>query len=167
MLILGLIEFGLYMNDYLGAANTVRAGARVASSSGNDIYADYGIAQAVTRESAAIPRAQVKYVVVYKASAFGSSPTAACAAGTPVSGQCNVYTPAALLKDKTKWGCQTGENLDKYWCPTSRVVSSAGSGSEYVGVYVKVSHQWVTKMFGRQKDIADTSVIRLEPRDFG
>ena len=166
MLVLGLIELGLYMNDYLAAANTVRAGARVASSSGNDIYADYGIAQAVNRESAAIPRGQLQYVVVYKANGFGAAPSATCKAGTRVNNSCNVYRPADLDKPKAKWGCIAGEALDDAWCPTTRKVSSTGTGSEYVGIYVKVSHPWVTKMFGTQKDISDTSVIRLEPRQF-
>lgn len=165
-LLLGLIEIGLYMNDYLTVANTVRGGARVASASGNDIYADYGIVQAINKESAAIPKANIQYVVVYKATAFGANPSSLCLGGTRVVGQCNVYRPADLLKDKTHWGCKTGENLDDAWCPTTRVVSNSGTGTDYVGVYIKVTHPWVTKMFGAQKDISDQTVIRLEPQQF-
>lgn len=165
-LLLGIVEIGLYMNDYLAAANTVRAGARVASSAGNDPYADYAIVQAINRESAAIPRNQIKYVVVYKADGFGAPPNPTCKLGTRTTNYCNVYTPTDLVKDKSRWGCQAGEALDDAWCPINRKVSSTGTGSEYVGVYIKVSHPWVTKMFGSQKDISDTSVIRLEPREF-
>ena len=44
-LVLGVAEIGLVMNDYLAQASAVRAGARVASTSGNDIYSDYDILQ--------------------------------------------------------------------------------------------------------------------------
>lgn len=167
MMVLGLIEIGLYMNDYLAASNTVRAAARTASASGNDMYADYYVAQAIQDESSAIPLSQIQYVVVYKADGFGSPPTTACKAGTRTSGVCNVYSAADLVKVKSRWGCIAAEALDNAWCPTTRKTSSTGTGTEYVGIYIKITHPWVTKMFGSQKDITDTSVIRLEPQTFG
>jgi hypothetical protein len=33
-----------------------------------------------------------------------------------------------------------------------------------VGVYVKATHVWVTKLFGSQSTITDQSVIQIEPR---
>ena len=163
-LVLAVGEIGLAMNDYLAEANAVRAGARVASASGNDIYADYGIVQAVRRESIALERKKVKYVVVYKADAFGAAPTSTCQSGTPVSGVCNVYTYEDFARPKSDFGCLSTKNLDRFWCPTSRKVSLSGTGTEYVGVWMKIEHPWLTKLFGNTKTLTDSSVIRLEPR---
>ena len=33
-----------------------------------------------------------------------------------------------------------------------------------MGVYMKVTHRWVTKIFGSTKQLTDQSIIRLEPR---
>ncbi len=163
-LVLGVMEIGLAMNDNLALAHTVRAGSRVASASGDDPFADYGIIQAVKRESAALPRAQVDLVVVYKASAFGQDPTAACKAGNDVTGVCNAYTPADFSKPKDRWACLSSESLDKAWCPTTRKVSRSGAGPDYVGVWMKIRHPWLTRMFGATLTLTDASVIRLEPR---
>lgn len=174
-LVLGVIELGLAMSDYLGVSNAARAGARVASASGSDLYSDFGIIKSVARESTAINRAQINRIVIYKANAFGDKPTAACQAGTASSGSgpsrtgaCNVYTAAALSAPKADFGCIIGKKLDEYWCPTIRKVTesttSAGAGTDYVGVWMSINHPWVTKMFGNNKVLTESSVIRLEPR---
>ena len=85
-------------------------------------------------------------------------------AGTPVTGVCNVYTYADLVRPKTDFGCLAAQSLDKYWCPTTRKISLSGTGTEYVGVWMKIEHPWLTKLFGNTKTLTDSSVIRLEPR---
>ena len=164
LLIFGVIELGLTMNDYLALANTVRAGSRVASASGDDLYADYGIIQRVKSESSALPRSSIVYIVVYKAGALGEKPTATCQAGTPVAGVCNVYTATAFDKTKAQFGCLTTETLDKSWCPTTRKVTLTGTGPDYVGVWMKINHKPITKMFVTVQTMTDQSVIQLEPR---
>ena len=163
-LVLAVGEIGLAMNDYLAEANAVRGGARVASASGNDLYADYGIVQAVRRESVALERKKIKYVVVYKASAFGEAPSATCQSGVAVTGVCNVYLVSDFDRPKTDFGCLSNQSLDKYWCPSARKVSLSGSGTDFVGVWMKIEHPWLTKLFGNTKTLTDSSVIRLEPR---
>jgi len=169
LLVLGIMEVGLAMNDKLAVAHTARAGTRVASASGNDLYADYGIIQAVRREISAVPDEQIKLVVIYRATRFGDAPAAACTNGTSIaptsasSTACNVYTPAQFDDPKAHWGCKSAYDLDKYWCPTGRVVNRT-LGPNYVGVWVKVEHKWVTRMFGSAVQLTDQSVIRLEPR---
>jgi hypothetical protein len=163
-LLLGLFEIGMAMSDYLALANTVRAGARVASASSNDLTADYGIIQAIKRESSALNPNQIQLIIVYKATGFGAAPTTGCQNGVAVANLCNVYQPADLNVAKDKWGCKTTEDLDRYWCPANRKVTVTGTGSEYVGVWIKMNHPWITKMFGSTKTFIDSSVIRLEPR---
>lgn len=170
MLVLGILEVGLAMNDNLALAHTVRAGTRVASASGNDSYADYGIIQAIKRESAALGTDQIDLVVVYRASRIGEDPPDACKEGRPqnpgaskTAPACNVYRTSDFDRPKAEWSCDPDEDLDEYWCPRTRVVIRA-QGPEYVGVWMQVTHRWVTGMFGRTATLTDQSVIRLEPR---
>lgn len=206
LMVMGIFEGGMYMQTYLGVANTVRAGARSASAAGNDLNADLHIVDSVARESSAIPREAIEYVVVYRADNFGATPTEVgddgvspgCLAGRPVVGRCNVYTPADFdraamqleemarlraeedagrtpVKNLSKFwfGCLTtgpnaGRSPDRHWCPMSRNVaqsSNRGLGPDFVGVYMKVDHEWLTKIFGNSREVTDLSVIRMEPRD--
>lgn len=164
MLIFGIIEVGLAMSDNLALSHATRAGSRVASASGNDIYADYGILQSVARESAAIPRNQIDHIVVYKAAGFGAPPSSTCREGTSVADECNVYTVADFELDKEDFGC--GEDApDDAWCPQDRWVTlSDARMPDYVGVWMKIQHPWVTRMFGSTLTLTDSSVIQLEPR---
>lgn len=81
-------------------------------------------------------------------------------------------TPRTLDKSKLWFGCQTtgpnaNQSLDRYWCPTTRKVARSDNsrqGPDYVGVWIKARHSWVTKMFGNNKTITDQSVIQIEPR---
>ena len=201
LLLLGVVEFGLVMNDYLAVAQTVRAGSRASSAAGNEYHADLYTVLKVAQESTALNRGDINYIVVYRPSAYGEEPSTTCKNGTPVTNVCNVYTTGdfaaakaqvaeetrhaeqvnlgntsdVLNQNKIWFGCLTtgphaGASPDRFWCPTSRKVSlqalSDGSrpGTDFVGVYMKVTHRWVTKMFGTTKQLTDQSIIRLEPR---
>ena len=167
MLVLGIIEVSLYMQDNRGVANAARAGARTASASGDDLYADYHTMKLTLREASALDRDNIDYIVIYKPSAFGEAPTGNCLAGIPTKDRCNVFRPEDFGKDRDQFGCVDPTYPDYEWCPTERVVSltgNGGEGSDYVGVYVKAHHPMVTKLFGSTKTITDLSVIRLEPR---
>lgn len=165
MLIFGIIEVGLAMNDKLALAHAVRAGSRFASAAGADPYTDYGILKSVARESSAIPDHQIDLIVVYKADRFGDPPTPACQAGSSGS-TCNVYTPADFDRPREDFGCQPGKNLDIFWCPMDRQVTLTTTTSpDYVGVWMKVQHPWITRMFGTTVTLTDSSVIQLEPRE--
>ena len=58
-----------------------------------------------------------------------------------------------------KFGCGT---LDFNWCPTSRE-TTASVGTDYVGVYVRTKHNYLTGFFGAQTDLEATTILRLEP----
>lgn len=169
MLILGIMELGLAMNDTLALGNTVRAGSRVASASGADLLADYGIVQAIKRESTALNRGQIQQIIVYRATQFGEDPSTDCkngsSSGNIAAGAypCNVYTTASFSIAKNLWGCKSG-GPDATWCPNKRKVTLSGTGPEYIGVFMKIRHPWLTRMFGNDVILTDKSVIRLEPR---
>jgi hypothetical protein len=207
-LVLGIMEGGLYMKDYLAMSSAVRAGARSASAAGADGQADLYTLYDISNEASGLGGNQIQYVVIYKATGFGAAPSASCQAGTSSQGDlsgtpptragaCNVYTPADIAKavvqvkelsaqadavaagqtrtldaSKMWFGCLTtgphaNASPDRYWCPGLRAdarSSNSKSGPDYVGVWMKVNHGWVTKMFGNTTTMTDQSVIQIEPR---
>ena len=182
-LIFGVMEIGLAMNDSLAVSSTVKAGARMASASGNDQKSDLYTVLNIARESSAISRPDIKQIVIYKPAGFGDGPTASCKNGVPQAGVCNVYDYTDLrvaevqVKEETDalaagrtpdpskmiFGCKP-TSPDRYWCPTERKVTQPIGGPDYVGVYMRVEHKWVTKLFGSVKTLENKSIIRLEPR---
>ena len=183
MLIFATFEISMAMKDYLATTSSVRAAARSLSASGNDKTADQYTLLALSRESTALKRADIERIVVYKPVGFGEKPSTDCMNGLATVNVCNVYTAADFTKaqiqtteetaaaaenrsvdpSKVFFGCGSTA-VDRYWCPTNRKVTTNGSGTEFVGVWMKVNHHWITGMFGSEKDLTDQSVIRLEPR---
>ena len=183
-LVIAVFEGGLYMKDDLAVSSSVRAGARGASAMANENRADLYTMVNLGRESTALARADIKRIVIYKPSGFGEEPTTACKNGLPDDDVCNVYTADDLRRaeeqveeeaaalaagrapdpDKIVFGCHV-DSPDRYWCPEDRKVTQTGTGPEYVGVWMRVEHPWVTKLFGNAKTIEDHSVVRLEPRE--
>ncbi len=68
-----------------------------------------------------------------------------------------------------KFGCKPGTSPDRFWCPTTRNVQlndpliANYKGPDYVGVWMRIQHPTVTKVFG-DLTLDDQSVIKLEPR---
>lgn len=84
--------------------------------------------------------------------------------------RCNIFTPDTWL-DAARYGCDDLGNVaddpdfDLNWCPFVRDVS-AKDGTDYVGIYVEMEHQWVTGLFGDTRTITETMIMRLEPKEF-
>lgn len=171
LLIFGTLEFGYAFRDYLTTANITRNGARTASSMGNEANADHEIVRTVARAAKAVSSGQIQYVVVYNAGTAGAtlaSVSSTCASGTPVAGVCNVYTPADFARPASEFGCGlTPPAPDRFFCPTSRKINASaanGGPPSYVGVYVKLRHDYLTNLFGSSQTYTDQTVLRIEPR---
>jgi Flp pilus assembly protein TadG len=150
----GLIEFSSAYQSSSVATSASRAGARVASAEALlPTYATDAAAAAATALHT-IPNNEPQEMWVYKADVNGY----------PSSG--NFTT------------CST--NCIKYtWLPATKlfdVANPSGGGWPYntqnacnqnswdsVGVYVKVKHQFLTRLFGANITLADHAVFRLEP----
>jgi hypothetical protein len=117
----------------------------------------------------AIPNTQIIRLIVYKSTTANGSVPSSCLSVTPpggVNGACNVYSAAQISSltqaDFTGTTC-SGSAPDRYWCPTDRVAAQA-NGADYLGVYIEVDHDYVTKLFpGGGITITDNAVMRLEP----
>lgn len=108
---------------------------------------------------------QLQYVVVYRASGPDDTIPTACLNTSVSSGAiaCNHYTPADLARDAADFGCQDPEDLDEYWCPTTRDVTAANA--DYIGVHVAVRREFLTGFFSSDATMSADMILRLEPRD--
>lgn len=159
LLVFGIIEFGFLFKDSLTLANASRAGARVGSSSGQDPLADFNVLKAI---EAAGSLSNVNLVVVFKATGPDGTVPAPCLAGG-VGGLCNTYDATDLAISQGAF-LAAGYSKDDNWPSSARQTSiSSPGGPDYLGVYVQAYHSsFVIKMFP-DKNIKDTTVMRLEP----
>jgi len=163
-LLFSILEFGLAFRDYLAVANTTRDGARAASVYGNESSADFDILQTIANASNVIQRRDIERIVIYKGSGPDTTVPPSCANGTP-SATCNVYSASALDLAETEFGCRSDRDLDRFWCPNTRKNAMQGVNGppDYIGVWIKVNHDWVTGLFGRSLTFTDSTVMRIEP----
>lgn len=169
MFIFGIFEFGFAFRDYLTVANATRDAVREASVAGNVGDTDYRMLRSIRRAAAALPDDGLDLIVIFRATGPTSTVPASCAAGTSTVGLCNVYTSASLQLDETQFGCQAvadGDLInspDRFWCPFDREVS-AGTGLDYVGIYIRSQHDYITGLFGDSITFDDQMILKVEPQ---
>lgn len=183
VLVMGILEFGLAFRDRLTIANGTQSAGRVAAALGNQEDADIAILQAVEQSLGLLPNSGggvLKHVQIWKSDGNGN-PATPCAVAGAGGTNCNwyVYAPA----DSCKWqpcpdpynGSPAAYGGD--YMPTGRDVTMESGGSlDVLGVTVLFSHDWVTGVLP-MADIdctptgtncwADSSLFRLEPKNFG
>ena len=164
LLTFGAFEYGMFFKDYLTVSNITRTGARVGSAAGSSADADYQILQAVKAAAAALPGGSdgIQQITIYRSTAAGGGPSATCQTASSAADRCNVYTASAFTQPVARFGCGAG-SIDAAWCPTTREDSQA-VGPDFVGVWVRTTHGFVTKLFGTSKTITDHVVMRIEPK---
>ncbi len=172
LFVFGIFEFGFAFRDYLTVANATRDAAREASVSGDSVDADYRMLRAVQRGAAALPDGALEQIVIWDASGPGDSVPSACVSGGSQTGVCNVYTPADIAVPEHQFGCQKTsdgdpyDSPDRFWCPNDREVSvSSGNPLDYVGIYIRTTHQYITGLFGDDVVFEDTMILRVEPQE--
>jgi len=165
LIVVGVMEFGLALKDYLAMSSGSRAAIRTAATLGNSSTTDHSTLTALRNGSRAISvgSGRIDFVVVYKATGPNDLlPTASGCLTASVTAKCNRYTPADLLRPAVDFGCGAAEP-DRFWCPTGRKVAQSDP-PDYVGVYVQVTHNNPTGMFGTTRTFTDQYVMRIEPQ---
>jgi Flp pilus assembly protein TadG len=181
----GTFEFGFAWKQRISLQQITRSSARVGSNLGNGQYADREIVRSILTAGAGMAGgvARIQSIVVYKATCTTCTapydsptkvdslcdPVPTSAPSTGVSGKCNVYFPstgyytAAVLNSTTQWGTSTGTPLDRFWLPTTRIESTAGTGPDYIGIRINYTHRMIVGLFGSTLAMSDDTVFRLEP----
>ncbi len=176
-LIFGIFEVGLLFRNELTTSNASQQGARAASVGGSGPQTDYLVIRSVEHGLAPIDLQRLDVVVVFRADGPDDTVPAACLTASqvydplnPAQPACNRYTPIdffAEYEDPVS-GVDTGNfqcgtlAIDRYWCPDDREIS-LGAGTDYVGVYVQTRHDFISGLFGSNRTLDATTIIRLEP----
>ncbi|MBD3913936.1 pilus assembly protein [Nocardioides hwasunensis] len=180
MLLLGTVELGLYMKDYVSMSSSVRGGARAASAA-----ADAGpgtclasanpppctpanapaFAQAAadTMQTAgmAMNSRDIQWVMIYKADADGFPIGAGGKVPDNCTGDCVKYVwDAGLNGGKGRFRFASGS-----WSSAS--VNACVNQSESVGVALRADHNWMTGLIkglmGGNKVMTERTVMKFEP----
>jgi len=164
-LMFGMLEFGGAFRDYLTLANGTASAARQAAIQGNSPVADWQILYSIEKSTLAMPFSQIQSVVIYKGAADSSSPAANCTS----LNQCNTYNATDLASMKACGTAPCGAwALNTYpaeltWNATTRQVLVNGP-PDYVGIYVTISHPWITGLFGNSLTMKSNNVAQIEPQ---
>lgn len=179
VLIFGLLEFGLVIRDDLTVAAMTRDTARAASAFGDEQYADFKALRISGQAARALPIELVDRIVIFDAGSVSGSisdpthPANPCmTSATGINNVCNVYEVSDMSSPQADFGCKTtsGGDKDRFWCPRAlngqdgREVSQSGP-PDYVGVWIKATHPFLTGLFGDEVTITDEVVMRVEPRE--
>jgi hypothetical protein len=145
-------------------------------------YADYETLRSISSSLSSLNSATLARVVVWKANANNTLPSACDIAVPPTGvgpygspGLCNVYSPAQVGQGYTSVGFPptsstsptcTSTSWDTNWCPTGRA-NSTGSG-DYVGIYIEIRYTSVTKTLPwTGLAIKRSAIYRIEPPHVG
>ena len=157
-LVFGMLEFGLVFKNASTVAGATRSGVRTGSAAPRVSGYDLAIEAAVTTALSSSSATPVE-LWIYKADSTTGLPLGgdfASASGCPAF-TCGRWTWTAgawTLASSTMWQ------------PTSQsacLAPASGTYPDSLGVYVKVRHNFATKLFGTTKTLTDSAVMRLEP----
>jgi Flp pilus assembly protein TadG len=174
-LMFGMLEFGGAFRDYLTLSNATVAGARAAAIEANDPFADWYILRAIEKAAVAFPMSEMNYVVIYHATVGSTGPPAGCKSassagtGTTFVNACNRFTPTELGQVGTgsapplSWTSSPPTDTT-FWPSASRYALLAAPGPDYIGVYINITHPWITGLFGNSLTLTSNNVSQIEPQ---
>ena len=180
--LLGTVELGLYMKDYVSMSSSVRAGARSASAAADAGPGTCeasgptpppctpanapGFAQAAadTMQTAgmAMNSKDIQWVMIYKANAAGFPGT-----GSSIPETC----PDNCVKYVWDAGLNAGKGRFRYaegaWASASVNACVNDATRESVGVVLRANHDWMTNLvgglMGGNKVMNERTVMQFEP----
>ncbi len=150
LLLVGIIEFGMFYKDYLSVASAVRAGVRTASAEPRtSTYAQDAVNSLLT-EGTAIARGDVQEMWVYKANDTDQFPK-----GASSFAGCTTCV-------KFGWNGSTFAPTYSNWNAITQNACSAGP-IDRIGIYMKLRHRAFTGFVFTSITIEESSVLRFEP----
>lgn len=150
LLIVGIMEFALFMQNSLSASDAVKAGVRIASAEARNANYAQDTADRVQEAGGAINRNNIQALWVYKANASDDFPQ-----GFSSFSDCTTCV-------KFRWTGTDFAPTYSGWSSTSMVACASGP-PDRIGVYIQLRHDPLTRMIFSQITIREANVIRLEP----
>lgn len=154
LIVFGVIEFSSAYHDASIAADAARAGGRIASAQARNPSYATNAAGAVAAALKTLPSTEPQEMWVYKANSQGYPGTGS--SFTTCTTNCIKYVWKSATKD---WDyANPGGNG---WDASLHQVCQ--EPFDEIGIYVKVRHDFVTRLFGANIMLDDHSVFRFEP----
>lgn len=159
MITLGIIEYGSAYQQDAAVAAASRAGARVASAMSKTAFSvttttsgDGSVVtiQAVQAALQSVGNATPVQMEIYRVQSGCTAPS--------FSG-CTYKINFKWNSSTKAWGTPTGTA----WPATKQYACPTGAGPDQIGIWVQMTHKGVTKMFGGDKTLTGTTIMRLEP----
>ncbi|MGL4175398.1 MAG: TadE/TadG family type IV pilus assembly protein [Dermatophilaceae bacterium] len=149
-LIVGIMEFALYLQNSLSASDAVKAGVRIASAQGRATDYAQNTANRVQRAGGAMNKDNIEQLWVYRANDDDEFPL-----GTRSFDDCDTCV-------KFEWNGSEFEPVYSDW-PAMEMDACAESPPDRIGVYVQLRHEALTGLAFDSITIREANVIRLEP----
>ena len=160
MITLGIIEYGGAYRENAAVAGAARAGARVASSLPKTDFGGTGTCTA--------PDSGPVVAAACRRPCSRSAPMRRSRCGSTRSRPGNVppFTSCTNCvgynwNPSTKT-FNTATKLGPGWLTAKQNACASGPPDQF-GVYIKVNHKAITKMFGGDRTLTGTTIMRLEP----
>lgn len=158
LLFFGVLEMGFLLRTRTVITDASREGARVAAAlpredgfQNSSLASIVGVIETQKGEP-------IDYVTIYKADPL---------TGLPASGE----DVEACLIDcwRYEWipGAGFQQKLGAQWIAASQEACGGVSDTDWIGVYVRGHHTWVTGLVGSDRSFTDRTVMRLEPMSSG
>ena len=176
-MLFGIIELSLLVKDQIAVVSATRIAARVAATgagagpgtcntggidpppctSGDSPKLAQEAANAIQRSGLSMPKDSIDYILVFKANDRGyPGPNGS----TTMPASC-----AAVLEGcvKFRWrdSVDSFDYVDGKWI--SSTINACLNRGDQVGIYMHVTHSWVSGLFGDAIGIDDKAVSRFEP----
>jgi hypothetical protein len=158
LVVFGVFEFGFAFKNSLTITSATRSGARVASALPRTT--DYEISTAAAVRGSllnAFQSGEVEYLSIYKADPNTGEPSDGSDFETCTECYRYAWDPTAQ-GGVGDWAYVAGS-----WPPLTQAACGADSSTDYVGVYVRAKHDFLTATFGSSKTLTAHTVMRLEP----
>jgi Flp pilus assembly protein TadG len=158
----GSIELGFVFKDYLAVAGAVRAGVRIASATPRNATFAQTAADRVASTGGAMNLNDVQQLWVYKVDplpAQGGTGT-----DKPV-GFTTFSDCTTCVKFTWNAGTKHFDVLSDNWASTDQNACTPASGGppNRIGVYMQLNHNAFTKFVFTNLNIAEASILSLEP----
>jgi Flp pilus assembly protein TadG len=169
LFVFGIIEYGFVFKDSLTVTSATRSGVRTAAAESKAATFSSDAASAVATAVGAIASDAPQVLWIYKAGPGGKpcNDLACATEQADFSTNCSVCNRYAWSTATKSWTVTfTGwTSTDQNACTTPAPVPAGSYQTpDGVGIYLKVNHKFFTGLFGNNKTLTDSTVMRLEPR---
>lgn len=175
-MLFGIVELSMLVKDQIATTSAVRVAARIAATGagagpgvcntagdnpppctpGSSPQLAQQAANGIQVSGLSMPKDSIDYILVYKANDKGY-PGANGSTTMPTS--CGAV--ANCVKFKWRDSVDSFDYVDGSWISTS--INACLNRGDQVGIYMHVTHAWVSGLFGRSIGLDDRAVSRFEP----